>query len=523
MDLTARNTNQLLLVNINGAAGTSTKATGSMIRTYTDLNDGQIAFTDPKGLTHAHGDGAPWATGNLFKIVVRNGTNLYWTPVLSGARSTVYPYVSYVRGHYYNAPVQQIDYIGYNGSTGSIEVINSNYYKIWIHLKGVDAMTQGSAIVKDGAYESTASDTQVNIAYELTTSLINNFKREPIKDIRFERVANGTYGTTSATWAVVYGSNTITKTGHGLTPAAGTVIKIADESAIIGTALAFPITIAGAADLFTINVNGGGAVNCQLTAAVYTSLNALVNEINIQIAAGANAGLISAVAYGNAIKFVNTTSGTTIAFVDTEVGTLAMLGHTAATFQGNMTTTPVYTVTAYTANTITLDIPYQSVTAADVDCFVQTVAPTSWGVKLTGRSRTSSFVVGKVSYSQPSWEVFIEDFGATTITNSITAVLGTGTGYQVAELEHFYQGFEKGNFTDLRDHLNTSRAHAVVTNNYDYITLSIKDEKAVSAIIGQPTSFSEIVIAANHGTASASIGAIESILDDYLGNIAIDA
>ena len=497
MDLTSRNTKQLLLVNVDGAAGTSTKPTGSYIRTYTDLNDGQIAITDPKGLSVANGGGT---SGGLFKIVVRNGTNLYWTPLISGVRSSVYPYVSYARGHYYNAPVPQIDYIGYNGSTGSITVTNSNYYKVWIHMKELDNTGQGTALIKDGVYESTSADTQANIAYELTRSLINNWSREPWKDIYFGRTYSGaqtvltTAAANYANWQVTKGSpyavcvDGTTPQAHGLS--VGNILSLAS--------LAFVVTEVPDANTVKLDLpwqhDSGYCVANDVTATqTIKTDNANLYTFTFSVAHGVPAGSRMFVGIAN---------------------------NGAA-----MATGSFYSGTYLAATTMTSDYVYQG--TANATCVIAggtCAAGGNWGIRLHGASRTPYFVAGKVPYSVPMWDLFIEDFGATTITNSVTARMGTGTGYQIADEELFCQGFEKGNFTDQKDWLNTNRAHAVVTNNYDVITLSIKDEKAISAIVGQPTSFSEIMIAANHGTAHASIDAIEAILDDYLGaDITIDS
>jgi len=490
MDLTSRNTKQLLLVNVDGAAGTSTKPTGSYIRTYTDLNDGQIAITDPKGLSVANGGGT---SGGLFKIVVRNGTNLYWTPLISGVRSSVYPYVSYARGHYYNAPVPQIDYIGYNGSTGSITVTNSNYYKVWIHMKELDNTGQGTALIKDGVYESTSADTQVNIAYELTRSLINNWTREPWKDIYFDRTYSG--AVTYKEFAGTYGFATVVKGSRWITlsDAPGVAIAVGDILNLAG--LAYVVTTVSSTTVIELDIPWQHPSG-------YVIFEDLTTTTTIGV-----------------------TNASTTALLSIQVNVGSVLAVAGAVIYLNIAGIFYSATMADTTTGVTLDIPYQGTT--DLVAVIGgglAAAGGNWGIRLEGASRTPYFVAGKVPYSVPMWDLFIEDFGATTITNSVTARMGTGTGYQIADEELFCQGFEKGNFTDQKDWLNTNRAHAVVTNNYDVITLSIKDEKAISAIVGQPTSFSEIMIAANHGTAHASIDAIEAILDDYLGaDITIDS
>lgn len=78
----------------------------------------------------------------------------------------------------YAADTEQVDYIGYNGSTGSIAVNNNTLYRATIGVKEGIETTHGQVYVKDMVYKSDASATQAEIAIGLAGSGIANFSRE---------------------------------------------------------------------------------------------------------------------------------------------------------------------------------------------------------------------------------------------------------------------------------------------------------------------------------------------------------
>jgi hypothetical protein len=95
----------------------------------------------------------------------------------------------------YSAPHEQVDYIGYVGSgTEAISVINSNDYLVRVIMKGVTAQYGDKLMYKFGAYRSSASATQREIALGLAANLTTNFKRERIQNgeqlVKFEVVTS---------------------------------------------------------------------------------------------------------------------------------------------------------------------------------------------------------------------------------------------------------------------------------------------------------------------------------------------
>lgn len=155
----------------------------------------------------------------------------------------------------YTPATNQVDYIGFNGSTGSIDVINNNIYSVKINLMPTDVAGFMQQKIKEGFYETDSTATQSEIAGGLTNSLIKNFSREPEKikygvdTIKFERVNSGVQANAlgSATVAVNNGSTAI--------------VFSEDVTALVtaGTILRFGTSGAGSAPCYIVNSHDGGA------------------------------------------------------------------------------------------------------------------------------------------------------------------------------------------------------------------------------------------------------------------------
>lgn len=77
------------------------------------------------------------------------------------------------------AATEKLEYYGYNGSTGSIEALDENFYRIRIEVKeGYTANDHGTTYFKHAIYESDASATQAEIALGLAKNGNANFSRE---------------------------------------------------------------------------------------------------------------------------------------------------------------------------------------------------------------------------------------------------------------------------------------------------------------------------------------------------------
>lgn len=127
--------------------------------------------------------------------------------------------VTKARVQAYSAAAQQLDYIGYNGTSGSIDEIASNLYQIVLEFKNFGSVSPESLYRKVASYKSTAtasSYSQEAVAAGLVKSLVWNFEREPYKRIEAQMICSeagdalGTGTATSATVKATYGSKVVT-------------------------------------------------------------------------------------------------------------------------------------------------------------------------------------------------------------------------------------------------------------------------------------------------------------------------
>lgn len=119
----------------------------------------------------------------------------------------------------YSAGASQLDYIGYNGSTGSMDEIANNLYQIYLEFRNYGAVSPENLYRKVASYKSTAvasTYSQEAVAEGLVESLIRNFSREPYERLRPAMITSdagdalGTGTATSATIKFTKGSKTVT-------------------------------------------------------------------------------------------------------------------------------------------------------------------------------------------------------------------------------------------------------------------------------------------------------------------------
>jgi hypothetical protein len=194
----------------------------------------------------------------------------------------------------------QVDCIGYNGTTGALEAIDNNLYKINIQMRGTSAEDFSRMTIKHGVYKSDSAATQTEVAAGLTNSLITNFSREGSKlydgtdVIKFERINSGTsLNTSSGTIAVTKGSKYVTildsgdnKAGwyntDGAILVAGDVIRF--TAAAVGGV--------GACYVVSEIVSGGGATTMvlKLDAPYQGATNAAIAAASVSVIATASIG-----------------------------------------------------------------------------------------------------------------------------------------------------------------------------------------------------------------------------------------
>jgi len=169
----SQNNHQLVFVGKDVAKTTTTIAA---------LADGEIALFTPGGTMYTE---ATADAGDVFGIYLGRAAALgpLRTPFFSKADVVSVSKKAYV------APTEQLDYIGSNGTSGSIEVNNNTVYRATIELdKGRPTTNLGGVYVKDMVFESDASANQAEIALGLAASGIANMSREAEQSVKFAAI-----------------------------------------------------------------------------------------------------------------------------------------------------------------------------------------------------------------------------------------------------------------------------------------------------------------------------------------------
>lgn len=154
---------------------------------------------------------------------------------LSIMSSPIYPKgVTSFKGKIYVAPAEQISYLGYNTSTGTISVDNSTEYLLNILIKDEMRVMPHRQTAKKYHYVTDSTATVV----ELITGILKQTSKDVSNTlVKVEMVTDGTFGVLggASTLAVTRGSKTaIASSGsHGLV--AGSLVRIG------GTTAAFPV------------------------------------------------------------------------------------------------------------------------------------------------------------------------------------------------------------------------------------------------------------------------------------------
>lgn len=191
-----QNTNlKVLVANATTAAGETTLSAFK-----SDADVGEVIAVE--------GDGeATAATSNHIIVAIKRADGTIdeseKIPVASITKASVTAFV---------APENQVEYVGYNGTDGAIDVINNNLYEVLLEFKNFGSLSPENRYRKQGFYKSTTSASQQLVAEGMRDSLIRNFSREPENNrLLFEVVSSGatTANTGTGDLTVENGSKTV--------------------------------------------------------------------------------------------------------------------------------------------------------------------------------------------------------------------------------------------------------------------------------------------------------------------------
>jgi hypothetical protein len=232
-----RNISEILIA--KAVAATADMENTSVNLHVASMNTGELVIISPSGTVVD-------ATGTLpdsFKIGVKltDGT-MQWSDTIQAKG------ISKISSTKYIAQTLPVDYIGFNGTSGSIDVINNNLYYIRLYLLPTDSAGFAQQTVKWGVYKSDSTATQAEIAKGLVTSLIGNLSRMPeklannIDIIKVERVNSGSQTavpTSADNFTFTKGSKYFTATD--IDDATGTAALAVGDHLVIGTAATSPV------------------------------------------------------------------------------------------------------------------------------------------------------------------------------------------------------------------------------------------------------------------------------------------
>jgi len=229
-----------------------------------------------------------WAdgSGNVFnkvRVAVNTNGKLQFSDDILWDKVSTRKYTEYV------APVEQVDYIGYNATTGSIDVtLPSTNYIIRLELIENQKQFGNKPMYKISEFKSssTLSGTaaaQKAVAAGLISNLIANFKREPEQRIKFERVCDGALANAlgTATTSVVNGSTA--------------VVFSEDMTSLVvaGTILRLGGTGAGSTPCYVVSSTdgGAGAARIYFLDVPYQGATATISAANTESVTNGNWGI----------------------------------------------------------------------------------------------------------------------------------------------------------------------------------------------------------------------------------------
>lgn len=169
-----------LLVHADVGAATPTTAASAYINDLTDLVDGELAVVNDQNMVLSAAtvltDDRVAQTG--IRIVGRYGSRIVYSDFIKAENIiSVRPIVS---ANF----AEQVTHLGYNGTSGAIQIINSNTYKIKINFEQVGRTGQGMNDFVSAFVESDSSATGGEVVFEIEQLLRLAFNKQAERPIR---------------------------------------------------------------------------------------------------------------------------------------------------------------------------------------------------------------------------------------------------------------------------------------------------------------------------------------------------
>jgi hypothetical protein len=504
---------------------TGVPAAGTQVEP-SNMADGAVVITDLSGkriTTLGSGEGLKG-----FCVVQGQGAN---KPLIKHSIKPGNITGAYLKN--YSAATEQVSYIGYTGSTGALPTggVDTTYYGAVV-LQGEFLTFGAREMKKTFDFKCTTSDSAVDVATGLHTSIFNGVKRMADPYYRVERTSNGTltdFSGTATMVKVTKGSKTVE--AYVKAAATTTAVTASTFSTSVGDVWSFP-SLNGKTFTFTAAALGtpAGAHAIYIGSETY-----YVADTNDSTANGA--AIATAINASSTIATASAATGTvTITYKSSFVGLPPVAAYnttdggaytflTVTVASGDSTSVKYVAETAASsAATFQLDVPWQGETgyivggstAASMTGTMSSI--TAWGIKLTGLPRTYEDITFRFYKIRFAVELF--NMGSTTSTLSVAANEGSGMSEAIQWLESFTVGNEGAYYVIQPDqplarrknslsYLGSGQGWNLITINYfDATTNNIiggqKMEKSltIAGVTGTNTQFSD---------STGILGIIESI------------
>lgn len=223
--------------------------------TATYIANGEIVVLDETDAVLAPGD--TYSDSKYIRIAQGRGATepLNFSLRIDGAGVTKFS------GASYSAAREQITSIGYNGTSGSIDAINANDYKVSVIYKHNKDMWSEQLNKRVYRYTSDLTATQQEIAADLTKQIV----ADPFKAVIAERLVAGTGATPNAgNYTFTNGSTTITMPLGALS--VGAIVRVG----ITTTSAAYVVVATPTATSAVLDVAYQGATATLAAVAIQT-------------------------------------------------------------------------------------------------------------------------------------------------------------------------------------------------------------------------------------------------------------
>jgi len=220
--------------------------------------------------------------------------------------------------------------------------------------------------------------------------------------------------------------------------------------------------------------------------------------------------------YGTTTASVTATNSSSV-LTGTGVGTANPVGTRVRIGASNATTTPVYVVTAASANSITIDTAYQGATAT-VNVYTNTVAPTAIGIQFTGLPQ-AKFAPNIFRYETSKFVTTATNFSTTEVVNAATVPTeGSGVYEQIAEEEFFFQlgeGMHDNALIQIPP--VTMRSNVSTSGTYSIIDLEVSTQSGTMSFINNPMARKQIRVAFDVSGGTTEYAELENALEAVCG------